>query len=184
MNPEAALKRVVAGCRKAFAAVFVFSLAINLMMLIVPIYMMQMYDRVIASRNVDTLLLLTIIAIAGLLAMSLVEMMRSRIMVRLGEWVDRSLSGPVLSGGMNDSLRAGGLNGAGGLRELNTLRGFLTGAGIFPLLDAPWVPIFVAIIFMVHPVLGYIAVGGAVIIFLFALANDLWTRAPLKQANG
>ena len=65
---------------------------------------------------------------------------------------------------MNDSLRAGGLNGASGLRELNTLRGFLTGAGIFPLLDAPWVPIFVGIIFMIHPTLGTLAVAGAVIV--------------------
>jgi|GEM_PF-22508 len=184
MNPEAALKRVVAGSRKAFIAVGLFSLAVNLLMLIVPIYMMQMYDRVIASRNVDTLILLTIIAVAGLLCMSLVEMMRSRIMVRLGAWVDRTLSGPVLAGGMNDSLRAGGLTGASGLRELNTLRGFLTGAGIFPLLDAPWVPIFVALIFLIHPVLGYLAVAGAVIVFMFALANDFWTRTPLKQANG
>ena len=131
MNPEAALKRVVAGCRKGFIVVGLFSLAINLLMLTVPIYMMQMYDRVISSGNVDTLVLLSIIAVGGLLAMSLVEMMRSRIMVKLGTWVDRELSGPVLSGAMNDSLRAGGLNGASGLRELNTLRGFLTGAGIF-----------------------------------------------------
>ncbi len=184
MNPEAALKSVVAGCRKAFTAVGLFSLAINLLMLIVPLYMMQMYDRVISSGNVNTLVLLSIIAVAGLLAMSLVEMMRSRIMVRLGSWVDRSLSGPVLSGGMNDSLRAAGLTGANGLRELSTLRGFLTGAGVFPLLDAPWVPIFVAIIFIIHPILGMIAVAGAVIVFIFALLNDISTRQPLKQAGG
>lgn len=184
MNPEASLKRVVAGCKKGFIVVGLFSLAINLLMLTVPLYMMQMYDRVISSGNVDTLLLLSIIAFGALLCMSLVEMMRSRIMVKLGSWVDRELSGPVLSGAMNDSLRAGGLNGASGLRELNTLRGFLTGAGIFPLLDAPWVPIFVAIIFMIHPTLGLLAVAGAVIVFGFALANDFSTRKPLKQANG
>lgn len=184
MNPEEALKCVVAGCRKGFIVVGLFSLAINLLMLTVPIYMMQMYDRVISSGNVDTLVLLSIIAFGGLLAMSLVEMMRSRIMVKLGTWVDRELRGPVLSGAMNDSLRAGGLNGASGLRELNTLRGFLTGAGIFPLLDAPWVPIFVAIIFLIHPILGFIAIGGAVIVFGFALANHFSTRRPLKQANG
>lgn len=185
MNPEAALNRVVAGCRKAFVAVGLFSLAINLLMLTVPIYMMQMYDRVIASGNVDTLVLLSLIAVAGLLCMSLVEMMRSRIMVRLGAWVDRTLSGPVLFGGMNDSLLAGGgMSGASGLRDLSTLRGFLTGAGVFPLLDAPWVPIFVAIIFVIHPILGWLAVGGAVIVFMFALANDYSTRKPLRQANG
>ena len=184
MNPEAALKRVVAGCRKGFIVVGLFSLAINLLMLTVPIYMMQMYDRVISSGNVDTLVLLSIIAVGGLLAMSLVEMMRSRIMVKLGTWVDRELSGPVLSGAMNDSLRAGGLNGASGLRELNTLRGFLQVAGIFPLLDAPWVPIFVGIIFMIHPTLGILAVVGAIIVFCFALANDFSTRKPLEQANG
>lgn len=184
MNPEEALKRAKAEAVKALVYVGLFSLAINLLMLTVPLYMMQMYDRVIASGNVDTLVLLTIVAGGALLCMALLEMTRSRIMVRFGSWSDRALSGPVLSGGMNDSLRAGGLTGASGLRELSTLRGFLTGAGVFPLLDAPFVPLFVAIIFMIHPILGFLAVGGAVIVFLFALANDKSTREPLKQANG
>lgn len=184
MNPEEALKRAKAEAAKALVYVGLFSLAINLLMLTVPIYMMQMYDRVIASGNVDTLVLLTIVAGGALLCMALLEMTRSRIMVRFGSWSDRALSGPVLSGGMNDSLRAGGLTGASGLRELSTLRGFLTGAGVFPLLDAPFVPLFVAIIFIIHPILGFLAVAGAVIVFMFALANDRSTREPLKQANG
>lgn len=93
--------------------------------------MMQMYDRVIASGNVDTLVLLSIIAFDRLLlVMSLFEMMRNRILVKLGTAVDRELSGAVLSRAMNDSLRAGGLNGANYLRELNTLCVLLTGAGI------------------------------------------------------
>jgi len=183
MTPSEALKRAVVGCKRALVAVTLFSLGINMLMLTVPIFMMQMYDRVVPARSTDTLLLLILMALGALVVMALLEGTRGRIMVRLGTWLDKELSGVILSGSMADSLRTGKTRGAGGLRELNQVRAFVTGPGIFPLLDAPWVPIFVGIIFLLHPMLGWIAVGGAVIILGFAVVNDFATRKRLQEAN-
>ena len=112
MQPKQALARAITGSRRAFWIVGLFSLGINLMMLTVPIYMMQMFDRVVPSRNFDTLLWLSLIAVISLGVMAALEGVRGRLMVRLASWFDRELSGPVLSGAFNDSLRAGGLRGA------------------------------------------------------------------------
>ena len=166
-------------------AVAVFSIVLNLLMLTVPIYMMQMFDRVLPTRHTDTLLLLTLIAFGALALMATMEIVRARIMVRLGTWIDRQLSGPLLMVSLNESLRrsGSGVQGASALRELNTLRQFLTGPSVFPLLDAPWVPIYIAIIFFLHPLLGWLSVGGAVLVFLFAVANDVLTRPAFSKAS-
>jgi PrtD family type I secretion system ABC transporter len=185
MQPRAALKQAVAGARRAMLAVAVFSIVLNLLMLTVPIYMMQMFDRVLPTRHTDTLLLLSLMALGALLLMAVMEIVRARIMVRLGTWIDRQLSGPLLMVSLNETLRrsGSGVQGASALRELNTLRQFLTGPSVFPLLDAPWVPIYIAIIFFLHPILGWLSVAGAVVIFLFAIANDLVTRPSLSKAS-
>lgn len=185
MQPRAALKDAVAGARQAMVSVAVFSIVLNLLMLTVPIYMMQMFDRVLPTGHTDTLLLLTLMAFGALLLMATMEIVRARIMVRLGTWIDRQLSGPLLMVSLSESLRRSGssVQGASALRELNTLRQFLTGPGVFPLLDAPWVPIYIAIIFFLHPLLGWLSVAGAVLVFLFAVANDLLTRPALSMAS-
>src|SRR5690606_4469557 len=152
-------------------------------MLTVPIYMMQMFDRVVPSRNFDTLMWLSLIAIIALAVMAALEGIRGRLMVRLARWFDHELSGPVLAGTFGDSLKAGGLRGAQPLRDLASIRSMLTGGGLFPLFDAPWVPVFVAIIFLLHWHLGVIAVVGGVIVFGCAMLNDLMTRDALKEAN-
>ncbi len=154
-------------------------------MLTEPIYMMQMFDRVLPTRHTDTLLLLSALALGALALMAAIEIVRARIMVRLGTWIDRTLSGPLLAASIQDALRMAGASnrGATALRDLNTLHQFLTGPGVFPMMDAPWVPLFVGIIFFLHPTLGWISVGGAFIVFLFAIANDLATRPTLGKAN-
>src|SRR3546814_6359959 len=183
MQPKQALARAVAGSRRAFWIVGAFSLGINLLMLTVPIYMMQMFDRVVPSRNFDTLMWLTLIAVVALGVMAALEGVRGRMMVRLARWFDREFSGTVLAGAFNDSLRAGGLRGAQPLRELSRVRSMTTGGGLFSLFDAPWVPVFLVIIFQLHWHLGLIAVLGGVIVFACAVMNDLMTRGPLKEAG-
>ncbi|MFN4090749.1 MAG: type I secretion system permease/ATPase [Alphaproteobacteria bacterium] len=183
MQPRQALARAVAGSRRAFWIVGVFSLGVNLLMLTVPVYMMQMFDRVVPSRNVDTLLWLSLIAVVALGVMAALEGVRGRLMVRLANWFDRELSGPLLAGAFNDSLRTGGARGAQPLRDLAQVRATLTGGGLFPLFDAPWVPIFIVVIFLLHWHLGIIAVVGGVIVFACAMLNDVTTREPLKEAN-
>lgn len=183
MQPNDALRRAKTGAKRAVWMVAIFSLFANMLMLTVPIFMLQMYDRVIPSRNTDTLLFLGLMAAVALGVMAALEGVRGRIMVRLGTWVDRELSGPLLAGGMNDALRTGGSRGAQGLRDLASIRSFLTGSGIFPLFDFPWVFIFIPIIFLMHPMLGWIALIGAILVFAFAIANDVMNRADLKKAG-
>jgi PrtD family type I secretion system ABC transporter len=185
MNSEnLILKQALAACRGGFVAVVVFSLFINVLMLTAPLYMLQIFDRVIASRSEDTLLYLTLIAGVALLTLAALEITRSRIMVGLSSWLDKQLSGTVLEGSIGLSVAAAGAPSIQGLRDLSTFRTFLAGPGMFPILDAPWTPIFIAVIFLMHPVLGWLALGGAIILFCLALANEVTTRDLLRRSGG
>ncbi len=173
------LKEALSACRGGFSAVIVFSLCINILMLTAPIYMLQIFDRVIVSRSTDTLLYLTIVAAAALLTLAVLEGVRNRIMVRLGAWVDDRISSSVLGASITGPVRGERNPSVQGLRDLSTVRTFLTGSGIFPILDAPWTPIFLAVIFLLHPFLGFMALGGAIILFSMAVSNEVATRKQL-----
>ncbi len=179
-----ALTLALARCRRVWGGVAVFSAVLNLLMLAVPLYMMQVYDRVLTTGSVDTLLALTTLVAATLMVFGLLEASRGRVLTRAGAWLDRELGSPVLAGGVAAALRAGGGVSAQGLRDLATVRGYLGGPGVLPLFDAPWAPVFLGIVFLVHPVLGWIGLAGALVLFGCAVLNDLATRKKLTEANG
>ena len=178
------LEKALIECKRDFIAVAGFSLAINLLMLAVPIYMLQLFDRVLSSSSTETLILLTIIVIVALAVFALLEAIRGHVMTELGTWLDRQLGPPILSGSVTLNLRGPGEPSVQGLRDLGTFRAFLAGPAMFPILDAPWMPIFVAIIFVLHPLLGWVALGGALVLFGLAVANELASRKPLAKASG
>ena len=155
------LKDALAACHGGFAAIVLFSLCINLLMLSVPLYMLQLFDRVLTSRSTDTLIMLTIVAVGAILTLAALEAVRSYAMVRISGWLDPWLSGAILSASVARSLVQSGDPSVQGLRDLQTFRTFLTGPAIFPLFDAPWTPIFIVVIFLLHPVLGWVALCGA-----------------------
>ena len=169
-------------CRDGLIAVGVFSMGINLLVLTVSIYMLQVYDRVLPGRSVETLVYLTIIAAGALGTMGALEVLRSRILVRLGIWIDHILSPAVFGRGLENTLR-GLPYRTEALRDLTTLRSFLGGAGIMALFDAPWLPIFLTLIFLLHPLLGLLSLGGAAVLILLALTNSALTSDKLKRAN-
>ena len=173
----------MAACRRVWVGVALFSACVNMLILAVPLYMMQLYDRVLATRSVDTLLVLTVMVVSALVILGLLDALRGRIVARIGGWLDRELGGAVLSGAVADALRAGGGVSAQGLRDLSAVRGYIGSPAIMPMFDAPWAPVFLAIIFLIHPVLGWIALGGAVVLFVCAVLNDLTTRKKLAEAN-
>ena len=105
-------------------------------------------------------------------------------MVRIGTWLDRRVSGEVLSASIAATLDKGADPSIQGLRDLQTFRTFLTGPAVFPIMDAPWTPMFLAVIFMLHPTLGFISLGGAAVLFSLALANELTTRKLLLMSGG
>lgn len=178
------LKEALGICRNGFVVVVVFSLFINLLMLTAPLYMLQMFDRVLSSRSTDTLVLLTVIAVVALLVYAILEAVRGQVMIRIGSWLDRRLGGPILASSVSLSLRGAKEPSVQGLRDLSTYRTFLTGPAMFPLLDSPWTPIFVAIIFLLHPMLGWLSLAGAIVLFCLAIANDLLSQKLLARAGG
>ncbi len=177
------VQKALHACRGAFGVIMAFSLAINLLTLASPLYMMQVFDRVLTSRSGDTLLMLTLITVLALAVLALIDAIRSQMLVRVGNWLDDRLGPTVFSGALKAALRADPGRAAQGLRDLATVRGFITGPGVTPLLDAPWAPIFIIALFLLHPVLGVIGLGGALLLISLALINEYITRQPLGEAN-
>lgn len=171
-------RRAMDAARATLRKITFFSFFINLLMLTSSVYMLQVYDRVLSSRSGSTLLYLTMFAAACLATLAALEVVRSRMLVRLGARFDAQLSGQVF-----DRTLSSGRNGQA-LRDLDALRGFLTGAQILSLLDAPWMPIYVGLVYVLHPLLGHVALLGAIILFSLGLWNERATRAPLAEAGG
>lgn len=177
-QPSALLSR----CREGLVAVGLLSTAVNLLMLTVPIYMLQVYDRVIPGSSSETLVYLTILAAGALAAMAVLDVLRSRIMVRIGIWIDRVLSPALFARGIENALR-GVPYQTDALRDLATIRNYLGAVGIMALFDAPWMPIYLIFIFALHSTLGLLATAGAALLIGLAIANHLLTSEKLNRAN-
>ena len=177
------LQRAFRLARPAFVTAIVFSFFINLLVFVSPLYMLQIYDRVISSRNPYTLLMLTLIAAFLLIVYATLEKVRSAVLVRVGLLFDAETRSELFEKVLRGSLKQPGIAHYTVLRELDTLREFMTGGGLISFCDVPWVPIFVAGCFILHPWYGWVASAGAILIFVFAYANELLTRDQLKEAG-
>jgi PrtD family type I secretion system ABC transporter len=177
------LDQALRAFRGTFFVTFVFSFFINMLMFIAPLYMLQVYDRVLTSRSEPTLIGLTVLAALMLVVMGLLEAIRSRLLVRTGARLDNQMSGRLFSAVFRRSVVAPGGGQTQALRDLDAVREFLTGPGLLAFIDAPWAPLFLAAVYLLHPVLGLVATAGAVVIFSLAVINALWSREPLKGAN-
>jgi len=166
-----------------FLTAIFFSFFINILAFVSPLYMLQIYDRIITSRNTMTLIALTVIAAFLVIIYAALEKIRSAILVRLGILFSNLSCSRLFDAVLKGSLLQPGRGHSQALRDLDTIREFLTGSGLISFCDAPWVPIFVAGCFMLHRWYGYIATAGAVLIFCFAIANELLTRKQLKAAS-
>ncbi|GJD77532.1 transporter HasD [Methylobacterium gregans] len=160
--------------------VAIFSLAVNLLMLVSSIYMQQVFDRVLSSGSVDTLVWLTVAAALGIGAYGLIEHARRRLLARIGTWIEIELSEPVIRRGID--ARLAGVRSEASQADVADLKGFLSGEAILAFLDAPWMPVFIVVVWLMHPALGMLAVGGALLLFLLAVGNDLLTRTVAAQA--
>ena len=154
----------------------------NLLMLIVPLFTMQVYDRVMSSRSTDTLMMLIVISVAGLVLGGVLDYIRSRTFIVLGSIMARRLNVPALQAAVVDTL--GGGKGTGQtIRDLADLRSFFTGSAIAVPLDLLWVPMFLVVLFLLHPAYGAVACGAAVLLLALSIATDFLTRRPLAEAN-
>src|ERR1700704_2811574 len=160
-----------------------FSSAINLLYLSSPLYLMQVYNRVLLNENVSTLVLLTLILAIALLTMAALDAVRACILIRCGIRLDMELSTRVFEALVVRSAQRGESRGAQQLRNLDQFRTFVTGPGIYFAFDLPWIPIYLLLLFFIHPLLGIVATIGAVLLFALAGLNEALTREPLKQAE-
>src|SRR3954465_3120008 len=169
-------------CRRQLLAVGLFSLCVNILMLTSSLYMMQVYDRVLASGSTETLVLLTVIALGALGVMAALDAVRSRVLGRLGTWFEAHLAPEALSRGLEAALSDLPYR-AEALRDLGVIRSCLTSPGMLALFDAPWVPVYITAIYLIHPLLGHTAVAGALLLFALARLNDMLVRRQIRNAG-
>lgn len=161
-----------------------FSAVINILMLVPVMYMLQVYDRVVASGSVSTLAMLTILMVALLAAAGGFDWVRSMILISAGNRIERNLRRRVSDASFRMSLMSGGVAGsAQAYADLSSLRQFLTGNGLFAFFDAPWFPIYVGVMFAFHPWFGISAIIAGIIMVILAYTNEVLTSKKLKEAN-
>jgi ATP-binding cassette subfamily C protein EexD len=181
---ENSLQAALKACKSSFISVGFFSLFINALMLVPTFYMLQVYGRVVTSGSISTLVMLTIIMTVLMITMGALELVRSRIMVRVSSKLDILLSRDLYRASFKRALDSGGMDSsAQALNDLTGLRQFMTGNGLFAFFDAPWLPIYIAVMFMFHPWYGWMAIVCAIILVIFAILNEKMTGTTLAAAN-
>ncbi|HJV84321.1 MAG TPA: type I secretion system permease/ATPase [Noviherbaspirillum sp.] len=181
--PKNEIAQALVSFKSAFRTVGVFSAIINMLMLVPSIYMLQVYDRVVPSRNDVTLLMLTLMMMGGYALMGALEFIRSFVLVRVGAKLDMHLNKRVYTAAFEQNLKRGGGNAGQSLHDLTNIRQFLTGNALFAFFDAPWFPIYLIVIFFFDMWLGVFALCGTAIIVGLAFVNEFVSRKPLSEAN-
>lgn len=176
-------KEVQQALRRSIAAAGLFSLFMQLLILAVPLYTLQIYDRVLTSRSGDTLFWLTVLVVFLIATLAVLDSLRARMLVRLSIWLEQRIAPALLKRNLTEDLGRYGALGLQGLDDLASLRRFLTGPGATNLFDAPFMPLYLAVIWLLHPWLGVVATVSAALLFLTGWLNELVTRRPLRDAN-
>ncbi|HXX05032.1 MAG TPA: type I secretion system permease/ATPase [Xanthobacteraceae bacterium] len=178
------LAAALSSCRRAFFAIALFSGMSNILMLTGALFMLEIYDRVLPSRSVPTLIALLILAAGLYAAQGFIDAIRSRIFVRIGQSLDGALSERVYDAIVRLPLKIGGKGeGSQPIRDLDTVRGFLSSTGPTALFDLPWMPVYLAICFLFHTYIGLTALAGAVILVTLTIVTEVRTRKPTRTAT-
>ncbi|NVO56283.1 type I secretion system permease/ATPase [Rhodobacteraceae bacterium B1Z28] len=172
-----------ASLRKGFVAVAFFSLFLNLLMLAGPLYMLQVYDRVLTSQNVETLIALSILLAGVFLVIACLDLMRMRILGRLAARFEMAVGGPVLGAAMRRRVQGNSEAGENLVEDVNGFREFISGTTLTAFFDAPWIPIYLMVLYVLHPLLGLLGLFGAITLTIMALINNARARAPMQQAS-
>lgn len=168
-----------------FASVAVFSVIVNLLMLTGPMFMLQVYDRVLGSRSVETLTALFILVAFLFLLMGILDLARNRITQRVAARFQSKMEGRVFTASLHDGAISHNESAAtaSGMRDLDLVQRFLGSPVLLALFDLPWVPIFLAAIYIFHPVLGVVATIGGIVLVISMIVNRIMTRFPLQNAS-
>jgi len=169
--------------RKGFVAVAFFSLFLNLLMLAGPLYMLQVYDRVLTSQNIDTLIALSVLLAGVFIVIACLDLMRMRILGRLAARFELGVGAPVLGAAMRRRVQGEGETGENLVEDVNGFREFISGTTLTAFFDAPWIPIYLMVLYVLHPYLGLLGLAGAVTLTTMALINNARARAPMQLAS-
>ena len=181
-NPRSELSAALAACRKAFIGVALFSALLNILYLTGSFYMLEVYDRVLPSRSVPTLVGITLLALVLFGFQGVLDIIRSRLLVRVGSALDGAVSARVHHVLMKLPLKGAGSQGLQPLRDLDQVRSFLSTVGPAALFDLPWMPLYLAICYLFHPLIGIVATAGGLILVVVALLTEIMTRKPSAEA--
>ncbi len=175
------LHGILARYRSLFLTLWFFSVFFNLLALTIPLYMLAVFSNVLTSRSQETLMLLTVAATLALVIQGTLDFIRSRLLIRVGVALDTELTPHVLEAIIRHAAGTPQRN-AQRLRDTAKLRSFLTGSSIFALFDTPFAPVYVLVIYLMHPMLGHVALAGCLVLVGIAVANEMLTRAPIEDA--
>src|SRR5215472_8659541 len=176
------LERAIRACRSAFGTCALFSLIMNVLMLAPPVYMLQVYDRVLTTGRIETLVMLTLMAMIAIAVMSALDALRTCVTVRVGCWLNEELGPAYLACAVRGRLN-GDPSGIEHLRDISQIQNFIATQGLSAFFDAPWVPIFVGLIWILHPMLGLVALSATVLLFVLSIVNEMATRKANETAN-
>ena len=168
--------------RGGFVAIALFSFVLNLLMLAGPLYMLQVYDRVLTSQNMDTLIALTVLLAGVLVVTGCLDFVRMRILSRLGARFELRVGKPILEAAMRRRVHGKSNEGATLVDDVNGFRDFISGNTLVALFDAPWIPVYLFVLFVLHPYLGMLGVAGALLLSVMAIINNLRSSRPMQRA--
>lgn len=177
------LRRAIFQAKTAFIMTGFFSMFINILMLVPTLYMLQLYGRVVTSRSQETLIMLTGIVVVLFITLALLEMVRSRVLIRISNKMDIALNQRVFDALFKLAERHPSKASSSPLSDLTHLRQFMTGNGLFAFFDAPWIPLYIGLLFIFHPYYGYFAIFAAIILLIITTLNEYSTKNILKEAN-
>ena len=178
------IRDALIACRQSFVAVAVFSAVANVLMLTPAFFMLNIYDKAVANNSLSTLWVLSFLAIFLFFVLGAMEALRSRVLVAISSRLDRLLAGELHKITFETATRVGSHRlGTQPLTDLNSLRHFLTGTAVFAIFDAPWLPIYLFVLFLFHPLLGWLGVFAAFLLLAIAVINQRKVDPPLEVAN-
>ncbi len=177
------LKEGLLACKVMLKYVLFFGCMINLLLLSTPIYSMQVLDRVLSSGNLDTLLMLTLVIILALVLLGFLQGARAFAMNRMGNWFEKKLSETVFASSVNASLVSKGNANSQQMRDLQTIKTYITSPGLIAIMDLPWAIIFLLVLFMLHKAMGFLTIVGGIILIIVGLIADRATKPLLDKNN-
>jgi len=177
------LRKAIFKAKTAFIMAGFFSMFINLLMLVPTLYMLQLYGRVVTSRSQETLIMLTAIVVVLFITLALLEIVRSRVLIRISNKMDSILNKRVFDSLFKLAEKYPNKASSSALSDLTQIRQFMTGNGLFAFFDAPWLPIYVAVLFLFHPDYGYFSLVAIVILLVITTLNEYSTKSKLQEAN-